>query len=157
MTAFAKGQWVAQTDCPRPTFGVILEKWEDDGEFLMNVALYSPEGAKIGRLSPALGGPKSFEPAVPCKCYHTICEPTFPLKLDSYGDWKAALKTDKNVTNLTSSKQFLDAREALRDFVHANEYFLNVDGKAMYPEDFKSGQIVNILDVSGKHFEFTIP
>ena len=60
-----------------------------DTEFgcCIDIIVYSPEGQKIGRSSPAEGGPAAFEPACPTKHYRKIQQPKFPLRKDIYWNY----------------------------------------------------------------------
>lgn len=77
-----------------PEFGRVKECYWDGccKEWVMDVVLYSPEGERIGRTSPAMGGPRHFEPAVPVEYWQRIQKPTFPLERDKtgYRDWRSA-------------------------------------------------------------------
>jgi hypothetical protein len=94
---FQKGQWVAgNQDFQHPEIGIIQRAYWDDiaREWVMDVALYSPDGERIGRKSPRRGGPSAFEPCIPCESWRLIKRPEFPLALDhsGYRDWKDSLE-----------------------------------------------------------------
>ena len=77
--------WIANTDTRRPQIGRIrgeswVSNWDGQDDHLANVVLYSPEGQRIGRSSPAEGGPKTFEPACDMTHWGRIREPDFPLR-----------------------------------------------------------------------------
>lgn len=77
-----QGDWVATITDGVPEIGRVKLSWrEPSGEVLMNIVLYAPTGAVIGRQSPACGGPKTFEPAVPFdERWQRIEKPRFPLR-----------------------------------------------------------------------------
>ncbi len=50
-----------------------------EGEVLIDIVLYGVDGTRIGRESPALGGPRGFEPMVPFEGWSRIRKPDFPL------------------------------------------------------------------------------
>lgn len=79
-----RGDWVAEPDVYRPTFGVVREVY-DDGTF--NLVVYSFKGEKLGRVSPPEGGPTAFEPCCPQAHYRRIKQPEFPMKLTADHDW----------------------------------------------------------------------
>jgi hypothetical protein len=86
---FKAGDWVASLDDGRPTIGIVKGCYGMDTEFgcCIDIIVYSPEGQKIGRSSPAEGGPAAFEPACPTKHYRKIQQPKFPLRKDIYGNY----------------------------------------------------------------------
>src|SRR3546814_7980180 len=51
------------------------------GETMFDLVLYSRTGAKIGRESPAMGGPRTFEPCCSLDGWERCVEPSFPLTL----------------------------------------------------------------------------
>lgn len=90
---FRKGDWVAQKEVARPNFGKVVDIFEDSHGVCLNVCMYDLKGNKVGRHSEALGGPTSFEPAVPAGSYAKIEEPQFPIeRLGLYGNWDSCLK-----------------------------------------------------------------
>lgn len=94
---FSKGQWVAENqDFQHPEIGHVKDVyWDDIGRaWVMDVVLYSPDGDKIGRKSPRMGGPSDFEPAVPCESWCLIRRPQFPLEKGRTGfrDWQSSLE-----------------------------------------------------------------
>lgn len=54
-------------------------RWE--GEVFLDLVLYSPDGDKIGRESPAMGGPRTFEPMCDASGWERISEPSFPVQV----------------------------------------------------------------------------
>jgi hypothetical protein len=58
--------------------------WDDyEKEFCMNLSIVSAEGADMGRVSPACGGPTTFEPAITFRPdeYERIDIPSFPISV----------------------------------------------------------------------------
>lgn len=72
------GDWVSSSD-GRPA--KVKAVYECSGEILADLVLYSRKGARVGRESPACGGPRTFEPACSLEGWHRITEPVFPLEL----------------------------------------------------------------------------
>lgn len=52
--------------------------WDGD-EALLDLVIYDWRGEKVGRESPACGGPRTFEPACTAAYWERIAEPTFPI------------------------------------------------------------------------------
>ena len=79
-----KGSWVMRIadDTQAPQIGQVVGlftlRGEDAGDYL-NICLYGPDGARLGRVSPPMGGPRDFEPACPVSNWVEIEHPTFPL------------------------------------------------------------------------------
>lgn len=88
---FKRGDWVAQRDSGRPTFGQVVDIFfADDGEpaWCVNIAMHDLKGNKVGRWSDQLGGPKTFEPACPASGYRKIKKPMFPIeRVGLYGNY----------------------------------------------------------------------
>lgn len=57
--------------------------WDEfEKEFCMNLSLYRHSGDEPGRLSPTMGGPSNFEPAIPFTDeWERIKPPNFPIKV----------------------------------------------------------------------------
>lgn len=96
-----KDDWVARiVDEHNPEIGRVRDVYADSlapGEYVMDVILYSADGERLGRTSPAMGGPRGFEPAVPCKEWRRIAEPAFPLeRVGPYRDYKPSLTVLEN-------------------------------------------------------------
>jgi hypothetical protein len=83
---FRPGDWVSdQSGNVAKVKGV----WEGKpGEVLIDLVLYNRSGERIGRDSPAMGGPRTFEPACDSTAWHRIKEPTFPIDLKWVQDGK---------------------------------------------------------------------
>jgi hypothetical protein len=75
-----KGQWVVSS-CHLGKI-VEIDIYRDDN--LADIALYSRQGNKIGRESPAMGGPTTFEPACDLTYWKAIKTPVFPLPKYAY-------------------------------------------------------------------------
>jgi hypothetical protein len=88
--------WVIEKEMQHPEIGRVKECYWDPSaqEWVMDLVLYSPDGDRIGRSSPAMGGPRGFEPAVPLTYWERIEKPVFPLSRDGtgYRDWRASTK-----------------------------------------------------------------
>lgn len=54
-------------------------------EWVADLVLYSPSGSRLGRRSPAVGGPRGFEPWVPVGNWRKIEKPQFPISTDMGG------------------------------------------------------------------------
>lgn len=50
------------------------------GEITFDLVIYSRDGDKIGRESPAMGGPRTFEPSCSTDGWERCVEPDFPLE-----------------------------------------------------------------------------
>jgi hypothetical protein len=89
-----RGDWVAT----RPGLAFQVGRVRDcyaspDGsggsEVLVDVVLYDTDGNSVGRTSPAMGGPRGFEPAVPYGQWRRIEKPAFPIERkadNAYGE-----------------------------------------------------------------------
>lgn len=51
------------------------------GEVLFDLVVFDRKGERVGRKSPTMGGPRTFEPACSVVGWHRIKEPDFPLQL----------------------------------------------------------------------------
>ena len=81
--------WVVDIeDDWRPLFGRVKNVW-DDGT--IDVVVYAPHGEKIGRRSPAYGGPTGYEPCLTAARYALIEPPVFPLAVERYAPCYAHL------------------------------------------------------------------
>jgi hypothetical protein len=101
-----KNDWVGEKDVQHPSIGQVKACYWDRAseEWVMDIVLYSPDGERIGRESPAMGGPTGFEPAVPFQTWSRIAEPNFPLRRDSsgYRDWKEAFELLEARTDMSA-------------------------------------------------------
>jgi hypothetical protein len=83
-----QGDWVAGRDHSRYIqIGRVKQAYWDrlggrgDGAVCMNVVLYDYAGKVLGRVSPAMGGPKTYEPAIEFdETWQRIEKPNFPLR-----------------------------------------------------------------------------
>src|SRR5688500_13558015 len=51
------------------------------GKVLLDLVIFSSSGERVGRESPAMGGPRTWEPACAAEGWERIAEPDFPLSL----------------------------------------------------------------------------
>lgn len=77
---FKPGDWAMDALNPSRVAQVKAVDWHQD-EALVDLVLYSKNGDKVGRESPACGGPRSFEPSCPATDWVRIRKPDFPLEL----------------------------------------------------------------------------
>jgi len=75
------GDWVMERGSTRPTFGRVKRVEVD----WLNIAVYSWSGALLGRVSPPMGGPTTYEPACSRSHYVRVHPPEFPLRKDFSG------------------------------------------------------------------------
>jgi hypothetical protein len=83
-----QGDWVATKGHHASIqIGRVKQSWrESDGKVYMNVVIYAPSGEDVGRVSPACGGPKRFEPSLTFDDYwQRIERPRFPLRRKDMG------------------------------------------------------------------------
>lgn len=73
-----KGDWVADGT---GQIAKVRDAYQLCGEPLIDLWLYSNKGERIGRASPALGGPRTFEPACDAANWSRIKKPEFPLRM----------------------------------------------------------------------------
>jgi hypothetical protein len=71
-----------------------MRVYEFEGDVLLDLSIYDHKGSRIGRQSPAEGGPKSFEPACAAKHWERIKRPSFPIvpRWMPNGDGTASLR-----------------------------------------------------------------
>jgi len=89
----AERSWVARFDNEgdlRPQVGQVKHVYPDSfgGGLLADIVLFAPDGRKLGRVSPAMGGPRGFEPACATELWTPIEPPDFEAmcNLYFYGD-----------------------------------------------------------------------
>lgn len=97
---FAVGDWVAQFDCnpQRPRIAKVRDEYADPidkSQRLVDLVLYEHNGTRIGRESPACGGPRGFEPACPASRWTPIEEPDFPYLAELRHEWAERVKIRK--------------------------------------------------------------
>lgn len=61
----------------------VRDVYEMDGAVLLDLVMFDRSGEKLGRVSPAEGGPRSFEPACDAEGWERVRQPQFPLTLKS--------------------------------------------------------------------------
>jgi hypothetical protein len=76
----------------RSRWGVRELLLDFDDAWLINVVAHLPDGTKVGRISPNMGGPKSFEPALMLDNFVRIHPPKFPLNRDLRRCWRHSIK-----------------------------------------------------------------
>lgn len=72
---FVEGAWVACNDPDQPRIARVMDAYVVDGELLLDLVMFRRDGTKVGRVSPACGGPRGFEPAMPASAWGLIEEP----------------------------------------------------------------------------------
>lgn len=85
---FKAGDWAAETpESGRPDIAKVKDVcWDEVAkEWVADLVLYAPSGDRLGRRSPAMGGPRSFEPCVPVSGWRRIEKPQFPVSTDMSG------------------------------------------------------------------------
>lgn len=82
---YMPGDWVAEKNAPlnQPAIARIKDVYDD--EPLFDLIMYAADGTKLGRVSPAMGGPRGFEPACSVELYVAIAQPSFPLPRYEWG------------------------------------------------------------------------
>ncbi len=82
MDKFKVGDWAAQNSCFGKQFGKVKSVYPDGS---IDVVIYDLDGTRLGRTSPAMGGPKHFEPYCAADGWIKVedGEPDFPV--DSWG------------------------------------------------------------------------
>ena len=74
------GDWVADRNDPGRV-AKVRSVHRFGSEVVVDLVLFARSGIRIGRESPALGGPKTFEPACSYEFWRRIEEPSFPIRL----------------------------------------------------------------------------
>jgi hypothetical protein len=104
---FVKDAWVADfVDPERPRIARVQEAYESFGEVVLDLVLYRRDGTKLGRVSPACGGPRGFEPACPADAWEPIEEPDFDYLAEPryhWGDRVRRIKTPNVSLEQTST------------------------------------------------------
>lgn len=90
---FMPGDWVASPGSHERIAKVRSAYWHE-GEILLDLWIYSRDGKRIGRESPALGGPRGYEPSCDASLWERISAPEFPVPLQWVvdGDGKQVAK-----------------------------------------------------------------
>ncbi|MGE8659087.1 MAG: hypothetical protein ACN6O8_20275 [Achromobacter sp.] len=78
-----KGDWIAGGGKYMPNIGRVKEVHSDG---LIDIVFYGRDGTKLGRLSPAMGGPRHFDPCCSPVGWQLIQKPEFPLHGYIWGD-----------------------------------------------------------------------
>lgn len=85
-TKLKAGDWVCSgTSIARIKAAYAFDRISRDE--LLDLVFYERDGTRIGRESPALGGPRGFEPMCSASNWRRILKPDFPLsKYDFLGN-----------------------------------------------------------------------
>jgi hypothetical protein len=86
------GAWVARLACDgiHPQVAKVRDVYPEHNA--LNLIFYSSTGERIGRISPAMGGPKSFEPFCGADSWVEIEEPPFDEMAKTRWGWRDLLK-----------------------------------------------------------------
>ncbi len=76
---FKQGDWVMRIGRARPMIGIVQDCYLVCGELSIDLVVYREDGKRIGRVSPACGGPRRMEPSLPALEFKKIRKPSFPL------------------------------------------------------------------------------
>jgi hypothetical protein len=74
------GCWVASGEGTSITVARVKACYRSQGEILLDLYIYDRDGNNLGRTSPVMGGPRSFEPCCAFEGWRRIEEPAFPLR-----------------------------------------------------------------------------
>ncbi len=78
--AFQPGDWVVRRDWNQlakvKDFNPATGNWEAT----LDLVFYARDGERLGRVSPAMGGPRGFEPCCGASEWALIKAPAFPLE-----------------------------------------------------------------------------
>jgi hypothetical protein len=80
------GSWVASLglDGDHPQVAKVRDAYRDsEGAGLLDLVLYGQDGTKLGRTSPAMGGPRGFEPCCCADWWVEIEAPPFELMAEA--------------------------------------------------------------------------
>lgn len=76
---FKPGDWVSD-DVDQ--VARVKSVWEGEpGEVLLDLIMFNHAGDQLGRVSPVMGGPRTFEPACSSESWKRIKEPSFPIRM----------------------------------------------------------------------------
>jgi hypothetical protein len=75
---------------------MVKNVWDAGKEKTVDVVYYDPNGNKVGRVSLALDGPTTYEPALNYEDLTVIKEPTFPLIRTFSGGYGSQLMRKKS-------------------------------------------------------------
>jgi len=90
---YPKGSWVAQFDCgaERPVIAQVRDAYADPvaagAAPLLDLVIFNRNGTRIGRQSPGMGGPRSFEPACSSQRWERIQRPDFSRMSEERHHW----------------------------------------------------------------------
>ena len=73
---FKPGDWVSN-DADR--IAKVKDVYGDEDEVLLDLIVFDLSGERVGRASPACGGPRTFEPACAADGWERVPEPRFPI------------------------------------------------------------------------------
>lgn len=76
---FRKGEWVTERDSTRPMFGIVSDCYDSLGQIMIDLKVYRADGKRLGRVSPACGGPRNMEPCLAADRFTKIGKPAFPV------------------------------------------------------------------------------
>lgn len=77
---FKPKDWVAE-EGTHARIGQVKDVYRVGDEVLLDLIMFELSGVKLGRTSPAIGGPRTFEPACSAEGWERISEPAFPIPL----------------------------------------------------------------------------
>ncbi len=110
-----RGDWVESCDTTYPRIARVVEAFWDvrgaERKCMVNLSIYSVEGERIGRVSPAMGGPSRFEPWIDYAGWIRIEKPRFPMQLTWVPEPESGDRIARYVSN---AKRLGDRTVALR-------------------------------------------
>lgn len=90
---FKPGDWVVD-DCERVAKVKGVSRYR--GDVYLDLYIYSDRGERIGRQSPAMGGPRTFEPGCSAKGWSRLAgEPEWPITVKAIPDGKGKVTLSK--------------------------------------------------------------
>lgn len=75
------GCWVMRGTGAHIEIARVKDCYWESGRVVMDLSIYDVNGTRVGRTSPAMGGPKTFEPACDLGDWKRIAKPKFPLDM----------------------------------------------------------------------------
>jgi hypothetical protein len=66
----------------------------DGTEVVVDLVFYANNGEKLGRVSPAMGGPRTFEPSCSWRYWHRVHEPDFPIQISGIPEADGRVRID---------------------------------------------------------------
>ena len=85
------GSWVAKLECDSNHPQVAKVRDAHPEHNALDLIFYSGSGERIGRASPAMGGPKGFEPFCGAEAWVEIETPPFDEMAKARGGWRDLL------------------------------------------------------------------